>query len=455
MVSTRRHSGSSTIWTPGPLSRRGFLGLGGALGLGAGLAACGGGGGAATPRAEGDGGAGGYEGPAVELAFWNGFTGGDGPIMREMADTFSADQANIDVKMTTMEWADYYQKVPSAVTTGNGPDVGIMHVDSLATNAARGVIQPLDDVAEALGFQESDFAAEVWNAGMYDGARYGIPLDVHPLGMFYNKTVLEQAGLDPENPPQTADDYMAALAELKAAGIQGHWATPFQFTGAFQFQSLLWQFGGDLFNEDTTEATFNSDAGVEALTWLRSLVDQGYSPSDVGQDADSIAFQNGQAAFCWNGIWAMNSYAEVSGLEWGAAPLPQIGDQAGAWAGSHQFVIMKQRRPDENKLEAAKVFINEISQKSLEWAGGGQVPARKEVREGSDFAALEVQSTLAQQVDALRFPPPVAGVGDALAPMNEAVNLAVLGKTDPKAALDDAASQAAKILEENRQKYGG
>jgi multiple sugar transport system substrate-binding protein len=116
---------------------------------------------------------------------------------------------------------------------------------------------------------------------------------------------------------------------------------------------------------------------------------------------------------------------------------------------------MKQRRPDQNKLDAAKVFINEISQQSLEWAGGGQVPARKEIREGADFAELEVQSTLAQQVDALRFPPPVAGIGDALAPMNEAVNLAVLGKADPKQALDDAASQAAKILEENRKKYEG
>ena len=58
MAGTRRHDGSSTtLWTPSGLSRRGFLGLGGALGLGAGLAACGGGGGPAAPQAQGDGGA--------------------------------------------------------------------------------------------------------------------------------------------------------------------------------------------------------------------------------------------------------------------------------------------------------------------------------------------------------------------------------------------------------------
>ena len=49
--------------------------------------------------------------------------------------------------MNTLQWADYYAKLPSAVTAGKGPDVAIMHVDSVATNAARRVIQPLDDVA--------------------------------------------------------------------------------------------------------------------------------------------------------------------------------------------------------------------------------------------------------------------------------------------------------------------
>ena len=53
------------------------------------------------------------------------------------------------------------------------------------------------------------------------------------------------------------------------------------FTGTFEFQSLIWQFGGDLYNEDVTEATFNSEAGVKALTWMTDMVDKGYSPPNV------------------------------------------------------------------------------------------------------------------------------------------------------------------------------
>ncbi len=107
------------------------------------------------PGRVGGGGATGYSGPKVALQFWNGFTGGDGPFMKRLVDQFNAEHQNIAVSMNTMQWADYYAKLPAAVTAGKGPDIGIMHVDSVATNAARNVIQPLDDVAAALKLNEA------------------------------------------------------------------------------------------------------------------------------------------------------------------------------------------------------------------------------------------------------------------------------------------------------------
>jgi len=367
---------------------------------------------------------------------------------------FSSQNKKINVSMNTVDWAVYYQKVPSAVSTGEGPDVGIMHADQLGTNAARGVVIPLDDVANALGLKESGFAPLVWNAGLYNNQRYGIPLDIHPLGFYYNKGLMEKAGLDPNNPPQTRDDYEATLEEMKGAGIEGHWMSPLLFTGGLTWMSVLWQLGGDLYNEDASKATFNSDAGVEALTWIVDVVKKGYSPKDVGEDAEFVAFQNGDNAFMWNGIWNINPLKEVKGLEWGVAPLPQIGTENAAWAGSHQFVIMNKQPLDENKVQASKVFINWISQKSIEWAKAGQIPARNSVRESQEFKSLEEQATLAKQVPYVHFVPAVPGIAEVgLTTYEPAVNEAVLLKTEPKAALDAAASRADKLLEENRQKY--
>ena len=106
-----------------------------------------------------------------------------------------------------------------------------MHADDLATNAARQVIGPLDDVATALKLTEADFAPIAWNGGLYQDKRYGIPLDVHPAGLFYNKTVLEKVGADPEKPPTTGDELMAILEQCKSKGIQGMWTSALSVNG--------------------------------------------------------------------------------------------------------------------------------------------------------------------------------------------------------------------------------
>ncbi|HEY5847072.1 MAG TPA: ABC transporter substrate-binding protein [Microlunatus sp.] len=448
----------SPFHSPRPFTRRGFL----ATGLGAaatvGLAACGAGsagvpGGGQAPA--GDGGAAGYDGPAVTLTFWNGFTGGDGPVMKKLVQQFSTEHENIKVTMNTLQWADYYAKLPSAVTAGKGPDIAIMHVDSVATNAARRVIQPLDDVASALKLTAADFAEVPWQAGIYQDKRYAIPLDVHPLGFFYNKSVMEKAGLDPEKPPTNADEYATALDTMKSKGLQGDWATPFPFTGSLTVQSLLWQYGGEMFAPDASTATWADEPGVKAMTWFTNLVKDGNSPAKIAQDADVIALQNGKNAFNWNGIWTINTLKEQSNLEWGVAALPNIGGKPAAWAGSHQFVLPTQKSPDENKAIASRVFVNWISQQSLEWAKAGQVPARNSVRDSAEFAALKDQAVIGAQIDYLHFPPPVPGIGDALLEWEKALNESVLGTKDPQTALSDAAGRANKILEANKKKYGG
>ena len=433
------------------LTRQDFLLL--SVGAGAGLALAGCGGSQSDLESAGSGGES-YNGPKVSLAFWNGFTGGDGPYMQELIDQFNSQEKNITVSMNTVEWEVYYQKVPAAVQSGEGPDLGIMHIDQLPTNAARGVVLALDDVANALKLKESDFIPTVWQAGLYNGKRYGIPLDIHPLGLYYNKTTMEEGGLDPDNPPQTNDDYIAALEQLKSKGIEGSWISPFLFSGGLTFQSLIYQFGGQLYNDDATEATFNSQAGVDALSWMVNLVTEGYSPKDVAQDAEYTAFTNGDNAFMWNGIWNINPLNDVKDLEWGAAPLPRIGSENGAWGGSHNFVIMNKRGQDPNKVAASKVFINWISEHSEEWAKAGQVPARNSVRDSQAFQSLKWQPIFAEEISYVNFTPPVPGIADVYTgSLDPAINEAVLLKKEPQAALDEAASKANELLKENQQKY--
>lgn len=434
------------------LSRRHILGLG--LGGAAALVLAGcGDDETGSPQSAGNGGKD-YTGPKVSLNLWNGFTGGDGDIFKKLVDQFNTEHANIALTVATYKWEDYYAKLPGAVSSGNGPDIAVMHMDMLATFAARKVIQPVDDVATALALTESDFAATVWKGGLYQSKRYGIPLDMHPVGLYYNKTLLQQAGLDPSKPPTDRSSFEAALAALKKAGIQGFWISPFQFTGGMTAYSLVHQFGGALYNADATKATFNSEPAVEAVSWLTKLIADGHSPANVGQDADYLALKSGKNAFNVNGIWQVNDLKKSPEVQWGVAAVPQIGAKKAVWANSHNFTIVQQKAADANKVAGAKVFINWLSQHSLDWAAGGQVPARNAVRDDPKFKELTEINTLAAELPDAAFPPAAPGIGDVTNLFYTAFNEAVLGKKSPKQALDDGVAKADKLLEDNRKKYG-
>jgi multiple sugar transport system substrate-binding protein len=449
--------GENRSGSQGGLSRRQFLGIGAGAGAGMLLAACGG---SSAPPGAGGGGGGQfgsgkeYSGPAVNLAFWNGFTGGDGPFMRKLVDQFNGEHENIKVKMNVLQWADYYAKVPTAVQSGNGPDIAIEHIDALATDAARKVIIPLDEVATVLELQEADFAPAVWTAGIYQEKRYGIPLDIHPLLFYYNKEQMAKAGLS--EPPTDGASFEAALKEMKGKGVENPFWVTSTWPAHLMWWTLAYQFGGEPYSADGSKAQFNSDAGVQALTWLTNNIDQGYSPKNVAADAQAIAFRQGKNALTWDGIWMMNEWAKVKGLEWGAAPMPQIGSAPAVWASSHNFVVTSQAQKDANKLQAAKVFIAWVIDHSIDWAKAGQIAAAKTVRESPEFQQLEVQSIAAKELDYVKFPPAVPGIGGITAPTFElAVNQAVLGKKDPKAALDEATKKANDLLAANKKKYGG
>jgi multiple sugar transport system substrate-binding protein len=310
---------------------------------------------------------------------------------------------------------------------------------------------PVDDLAEAANLSADDFTEEVWTAAVYQDARYGIPLDVHSLAMYYNTDSFEAAGVT-EAPTDEAS-LTEAMDKLKTGRNKTPFWMPTRWPAHLMFLSLLWQNGGEPYAEDGTKATFDSDAGVEALTWMRSMVDKGYSPNNVAQDSQYVGFKSNKVDITWDGIWQINDL-KSNNSKFGIAPIPKIGDTDAVWANSHNFYISRQGAADENKLQASKVFIDWMSQKSAEWAQAGMIPARKSVREEAAVTD-STQAPVAEKIDNMKFLPPVPGLGDVQTRTLEvAVADAVLGKQKPADALKKAASNASQLMEENLKKFG-
>ena len=81
----------------------------------------------------------------IKLKFWNGFTGPDGRTMLKMVRKFNKENPDIQVKMQRIDWGTYYNKLFVAGIGKRGPDIFVVHADSLARFAYADFLRPIDD----------------------------------------------------------------------------------------------------------------------------------------------------------------------------------------------------------------------------------------------------------------------------------------------------------------------
>jgi multiple sugar transport system substrate-binding protein len=386
----------------------------------------------------------------VSLEYWHPYTGPDGPVMGEMVDAFNANHS--DIQVTGMAQSEYYTQLGTAQAADILPDVAIIHAELVATQVFRNVLRPIDHIAGEIEIQGDDFPTAVWEEGEVAGRRYSIPLDIHPMTMYYNADLLEAAGF--AGPPTDAEEFAEVAGAEYPDGASG-----FMITGGFPvtqiFQMLLHQFGGSEFNDDVTQATWNSEAGVKALQWMVDAQAK-YSEPNLEVDADVNAFKAGEVAVVWNGIWQIrNLTGDAVSFDGHATSVPQIGSEMAVWAGSSQLTLPAHESVDPCKDRAAAIFIEYMLDNSETWAKAGQIPASDAVRDSAEFKAIEPQASIAPSVEHAFFIPPVPGIDTALSPLNDAVGAVMSGtETDIVQALGNSVERANEILAENQSTFG-
>src|SRR5688500_1027363 len=154
-------------------------------------------------------------GDAVTIRFWNGFTGPDGRTMLALVKRFNRANPDVHVTMQRMDWGTYYNKLFVAGLGGRAPEVFVAHTDSLARFTRAGFVRPVDDLLNPAGVDPRDFDANVLDAVAHGGRYYAVPLDIHILGMYYNRAMFKEAGIVDAHgnarPPTNRAEFLEAL----------------------------------------------------------------------------------------------------------------------------------------------------------------------------------------------------------------------------------------------------
>src|ERR1700722_4043529 len=340
------------------------------------------------------------------IVWWDFLSGGGGVRMKAMLDEFNKEHAGkVKIDATTFEWGvPFYSKVQTSTAVRQGPDVRTYHEARMPLGISTGAVSVITpEELAASDIKPSDFGPANWKAAQgTDGKQYGVPLDIHSVILYYNKDLLKKAGLLGEDgKPKGLDgvsNWDAALAKLTTKDVAALSVPGDNASGWRVFYTLFNQQGGEFLTGDKFLDGDNLAKATTAMAEMQKWVKSGWTPAKTEYPASIALFTSGKAAMHINGVWEVPTMVDLAKkgqlFDWGAIQIPTIFAQPATWADSHAFAIPnRQGNPvDPAKRKLVLETIHWFNEHSLEWAGGGHLPAYLPVQDGSAFKAMKPNS---------------------------------------------------------------
>lgn len=229
--------------------------------------------------------------------------------LRQIADEFEAENPGIKINIQVNGWSDYWTALEAGATGGSLPDVFWMHSNEIYRYASNEMLLNLNDLIESSDVVEMDkFPEGLTSIYNHEGNQYAIPKDYDTIGLWYNKTMFDEAGISYPDDTWTWDDlYEAAQALTKDDGSQyGILTALHNQEGYYNF---VYQNGGTIITDDKVSG-YDDPKTIEALEYYVRFVEEGLSPQEFGDAERANHLQNGFAAMGFFGSWNLTGFSE-------------------------------------------------------------------------------------------------------------------------------------------------
>ncbi|MBF4595751.1 extracellular solute-binding protein [Curtobacterium flaccumfaciens] len=332
---------------------------------------------------------------------------------------------------------DLDQQLAQGFASGKPADVFYVSASALTGYAGNGSLLAYGDRLK----NKDDFYPTLTASFTIGDKLYCAPKDFSTLALFINTADWKAAGLNDSDVPKTWEQLKSVSEKLTQDGRVGLGISPqYERLGAFMLQA-----GGALTNSDQTKATVDSDANVEALNYIKGLLNDGSMKfsSDLGESWGGDAFGKNKAAMTVEGNWLTGAMtASYPGVDYKVVELPRGPKGSGTLQFTNCWGIAK----DSKNQKAALSFVEKMTstdQQLIFAKDYGVMPsvesaASKWKQEYPQYAAFLDEASSARGI------PNKAGTGDVIADFDS--KLGQLKDTDAKNLLEGVQRNMAAAL---------
>jgi len=263
--------------------------------------------------------------PAQPISFritWTDYSG-RGQAIQEIVNDYNTSQPNVAVQLLS---GDEDEETIHTLLTSQPETVFMLPYRYVQHFGELGLLL---DLSDAFAAEQTLFYPAIWKLGTIGGKTYGIPWMGHSMCLLYNKSLLKEAGVDPDS-IRNLDTLVAALEQVE----QNTQARGIGLVGAksndvsWMVNQFVYGFGGKLVNDAGTQVAVNSLQAEAAIEFYKNVLGAHAQPTwteDTGVEVME-AFRKQQVAFEIQGIWGITDIQKNgSPFEVGAIALKDIG----------------------------------------------------------------------------------------------------------------------------------
>lgn len=397
-----------------------------------------------------------------EIELWHTMSGSNGEHFEDLIDSFNEQSDSIQVKTVYQgSYQDINKKIQAGGQSQSMPALVMTNEAMQKFMINNEFIEPMYKFIEEDDYDTSKLEPLIMGRYEIDNKLYSMPLGTSNTVFYYNKDLFEEAGLDPDDPPETYSEIEDAAQSIKDETGE----TGFSMAiNSLLFDSYLAQQNALYVDKDNgqsgepTKALFNQEEGLDFFEWINNMNQKG-SLKNFGREWDDVstAFSAGDVGMITHTSAALRDFVDDSDFDVGVGKFPRQDETEsnGTPVGGSALWITKSVSDEEKDSAWEVIKFLTSAESQAEWAANtGYVPTRKDsydediLKEQHDkYPQLE---TVSEQVQNAEVNPASKGITmDNYEETQEVIQNSweeMYDGKDPKTALKEAEDEINEIL---------
>ncbi|WP_238858936.1 MULTISPECIES: sugar ABC transporter substrate-binding protein [unclassified Clostridium] len=270
--------------------------------------------------------------------------------LRKMADEFEGKNPGIKIDIQVTGWSDYWTMLEAAATGGSLPDTFWMHSNEIYRYASNGMLMDLTDkINKSDDVKLSNYPEGLVKIYNLNNKQYAIPKDYDTIGLWYNKTMFDKAGIS--YPDETWNwDKLYEVAKKLTTGDGKQYGFLAPLHNQEGYYNFVYQNGGTIITDDKVSG-YDNPKTIEAMKYYVRFVSEGLSPKIFDDAARAETLQNGLCAMGFFGSWNLSGFAanDYMTKNFNVTVLPSANDgkRASIFNGLGNAISANTKHPEE------------------------------------------------------------------------------------------------------------